>query len=90
MKTRGPRLTRIFCLLVILSVTAEINAQADRFTKGKQFASWSARRQADFTIVGPSLREIHGQVYSRSAGDHRSEHAGRWIRDRHQPRLRCG
>ncbi len=35
MKTRGPGLTRIFCLLVILGVTAEINAQAEPFYKGK-------------------------------------------------------
>ncbi|HYT54704.1 MAG TPA: tripartite tricarboxylate transporter substrate-binding protein [Verrucomicrobiae bacterium] len=35
MKTGGPGLTRIFCLLVILGVTAEINAQAEPFYKGK-------------------------------------------------------
>jgi len=35
MKMRGPGLTRIFCLLVILGVTAEINAQAEPFYKGK-------------------------------------------------------
>jgi tripartite-type tricarboxylate transporter receptor subunit TctC len=36
MKTRGPRLTLIFSLLfIILGVTAEINAQAEPFFKGK-------------------------------------------------------
>ncbi|HEY3150189.1 MAG TPA: hypothetical protein VGK65_00860, partial [Candidatus Binatia bacterium] len=35
MKPRGPRLTRIFCLLVILGVTVEIKAQAEPFYKGK-------------------------------------------------------
>jgi tripartite-type tricarboxylate transporter receptor subunit TctC len=36
MKTRGPRLTLIFSILfIILGVTAEINAQAEPFFKGK-------------------------------------------------------
>jgi tripartite-type tricarboxylate transporter receptor subunit TctC len=35
MKTRGPWLLGIFCLLVILGVTAQINAQAEPFYKGK-------------------------------------------------------
>ena len=76
MKKRGPGLMLIFCLSIIVAgLSSEVRAQAEPFYKGKTIR----------IMVGSTA-----EIYSRPAGDHRSEHAGGRIRDSHQPCLQCG
>ena len=81
----------LICLALFLFAPQLISSgwtQTDPFYKGKTIRIMVGSTAGGFYDRWARLfARYMGRVYSGSAGDHRAEHAGRRIRNRHQPCL---